>query len=610
VKPELRRTGISVVGDAPWGLHFSLFYDSEGDLLDAIVPYFAAGLEAHELCVWAPSEPSVERAAIEALGERVPDLDRFVANRSLEFFRYEDSFKPDGRLDVTVALAQWRKWERRARDEGFAGLRGSGNLNWVKRDNWAMCHEYEQAVHQFVRGRNMMVLCAYPLASTAAKDILDSAREHSFVIARRDGQWEVLEVPTLARTKEELQRMNDELEQRVQERSARLSETNDELRREIEERRRVEAALRRSETYLQHGQRLSHCGTFAGTFEAWTMSFWSAETFRIFGLEPRAHPPDRGEMFGLIHPSDRARIEAAVAETARAERGADLEFRIVRPNGSIRYVHAVCCPLTDETGRLTEFVGSVMDITDRERATARLARVKRDARERTLKARFAAVLEERTRLARDIHDTLLQGVTGIALQLRATLPNLGDAPQSTVDAIRRIVELAESTIRDARRAVWDIRAPALARRGLPTALEEEVQRQADGVGAGFAIRGEPRPIPPIVEDTIFRVGQEAVINATRHAGAGSIRVTLAYEPRHVRLIVEDDGRGFRVEPTGRAHGGHWGLLGMRERAERVGARLVVRSAEGAGTTVELRVPVARRASRGPAVVSRLTGRIG
>jgi signal transduction histidine kinase len=234
-----------------------------------------------------------------------------------------------------------------------------------------------------------------------------------------------------------------------------------------------------------------------------------------------------------------------------------------------------------------EIVGSLLDVTERKQAAARLANVKRSARERTLEHRFAATLEERTRLAREIHDSLLQGVTGIALQLRATLPNLGEAPLATVESIRQIVELAESTIRDARRAVWDIRAPALAQKGLPVAIEEELRRIAHGIQFTFIVDGAPRPLSSPLEDTIFRIAQEAVINATRHSGAKGISAVLAYRPRSVRLTIRDNGRGFRIDPNGGTHGGRWGLLGMHERAERIGASLAIRSEPGSGTTVEL-----------------------
>jgi PAS domain S-box-containing protein len=608
VKAELNRTGIDVLGDVPWGAHFSLFYQSNADLIATLVPYFAAGLEANELCVWAPSEPSLEEASLEALRELVPDFDRHLEAKSLEFFRYQDFFGTNGDLDIARMMAQWRKWDRRAHDEGYAGLRGSGNLCWVQRANWKTCTDYEHALHTFIVGRRMMVLCSYPLESTEATDVLDSARDHHLVFALRDGTWDMLEVPALARSKDELQRLNTELEQRVEERNRQLSSANEELYREIDERRRVEVDLRRSETYLQHAQRLSHTGSFAGHAADQKLTFLSAEAFRIFGLDPRPDPPDREEIFSLIHPADRARVSEVTERMGREQCGDEYEFRIVRPDGSVRHVHAICSPVVDGAGRLEEFVGSIIDVTDQKRAAARLARVRRAARERTLRARFAATLEERTRLARDIHDTLLQGVTGIGLQLRATLPNLGAAPEGTVHAIRHIVELADATVRDARRAVWDMRAPALAQNGLASVLEEEVRRRANGVRIDFSLRGTPRRIPAAAEDAIYRIGQEAVINAARHSGARAIWVALVYRQRSVRLTVEDDGRGFHVQPVGRSHGGHWGLIGMRERAERIDAPLDIRSGAGEGTTVELVVPLARTDGRSTETAPRLAQR--
>jgi signal transduction histidine kinase len=222
--------------------------------------------------------------------------------------------------------------------------------------------------------------------------------------------------------------------------------------------------------------------------------------------------------------------------------------------------------------------------------SAKLARTRRLARERALEARFAGVLEERTRMAREIHDTLLQGVTGIALQLRAMIPHVQTAPDDTANSLQRLVEIADKSSHDARRAVWDMRSPALARAGLPRALEQATRGAAAGVALHFTVRGAPRPLPAAIEDTVLRVGQEAVVNAVKHAEAQCIGVLVAYGARAVRLEVVDDGRGFPVEPDLRSYAGHWGLLGMRERADRVGGKLTIRSAVGAGTTITLLIP--------------------
>jgi PAS domain S-box-containing protein len=583
----LTPSGIGVIGDIPWGVHFSLFYETPTDLLDAIVPYFAAGLEAGQLCLWAPTVPSVEEEVIHELRGRVPDFDDRLRKGDLNTFRYEDLFIEEGVLDVERALAEYKQWEQRGRSNGYTGLRAAGNLSWIDSSSWPTFAAYERTLHDWAAARRMLVLCSYPLAHIGASDVFDLARAHDFVIARREGEWEVLETPELKRTKDDLRRLNEKLEERVSERTSELATANQELHEEIGERQRVESSLRRSETYLELGQRLSHTGSYAADPVAREFTFWSEETFRIFGLEPSTHPLTRLETYAAVHPADRERVQLLNTSGIIDEREAEFEFRIVRPDGDIRHVYLASRPVVDESGRFVEVVGSMMDITERRRAAARLAKAKRVARERTLEHRFAATLDERTRLAREIHDSLLQQVTGIALQLRATLPNLGNAPQPTVDSIRHIVELADSTIRDARQAVWDIRAPALAQKGLLVALEEEARKAASGIHIDFSVSGTPRTLSPPVEDTFFRIGQEAVVNAAKHSAASSISVVLAYRPRSVRLTVVDDGRGFCVDQLGRTHGGRWGLLGMRERAKRIGASIVIHSSEGKGTTVEL-----------------------
>jgi signal transduction histidine kinase len=230
----------------------------------------------------------------------------------------------------------------------------------------------------------------------------------------------------------------------------------------------------------------------------------------------------------------------------------------------------------------------VMDVTERKHGE----RAVRRARERALKARFDATLEERTRLAREIHDTLLQGFTGVSLQLVAAMGRV-TGPPAAIEALRDVISVAQKTLEDARRAVWDMRAPALAEQGgLPATLKAAAERAIGGTALAldYAVQGTPRTLPPEAEAVVFRVAQEAIANTVKHAAAHLVRVALAYGPRDVRLAVTDDGRGFTVDPDFRAYAGHWGLLGMRERAVQLHARLSVRSAEGAGTSIVLRVP--------------------
>jgi signal transduction histidine kinase len=234
-------------------------------------------------------------------------------------------------------------------------------------------------------------------------------------------------------------------------------------------------------------------------------------------------------------------------------------------------------------------------------AAGQLARAKRQARMRALRARF----EERTRLAREIHDTLLQGVTGIALQLGVVLPQVRTSPDRATAMLEDIIELAVATSREARQAVWDMRPTALDDNDFLQAVEATARRLVDdgAIAVSLCVSGLVRSLPLKHQSVVLRVVQEAVVNVVRHAEAHSIQLRLAYGARRVRLAITDDGRGFAVEGNLRSYQGHWGLLGMQERASGLGGALAVRSAPGSGSTVTLVLPYRGRANRSTARVS-------
>jgi signal transduction histidine kinase len=212
---------------------------------------------------------------------------------------------------------------------------------------------------------------------------------------------------------------------------------------------------------------------------------------------------------------------------------------------------------------------------------------------RALKARYDGILEERTRLAREIHDTLLQGITGIALQLRSALPYVETSPAEAAKTLDAIAGLAEQTSREARQAVWNIRPRALEWRAFVTAVENAVRLTIGEEPISVRVRaiGRARKLGPNFQRIALLVVREAVANAVRHAGAPTIRVTLCFERGQFRVTIVDDGAGFIVASDFREYTGHWGLLGMRERAREIGGTLDVRSAPRRGTRVSLRLPL-------------------
>jgi PAS domain S-box-containing protein len=367
------------------------------------------------------------------------------------------------------------------------------------------------------------------------------------------------------------------------------------MRSKLEERVVARTAeLKRSEAYLVAGQELSHTGSWARRVGAGE-DHWSGETYRIFGLDPGSPAPSRQQISQICHPHDRDLFDQAMDAAVRETRGFELDFRIVRPDGSIRYVHSKGQPVLDDAGAVVEIMGVIMDVTQRKRAERALRR----ARERTLEARFAAMLAERTRMAREIHDTLLQGFTGVGLKLLAVTNRVAGQPE-TAGALREVLTLAQKTLEDARRAVWDMRSPLPAGAEFSAALRTAAEDGTRGTGLTleYEVEGPARPVDPQVEAVVIRMVQEAVANAVKHAAARTLRVTCTHEARRVRLSVADDGRGFTVDPDFHAYGGHWGLLGMRERASQIGGKVLVRSTPGQGTSIILLVPYdVRKGSR-------------
>src|SRR3984893_12257742 len=208
---ETRKTGISVMGDMPWGAHVCLFYLTKEDLLDTLVPYFKAGLGSNEFCMWAVSEPLEGAEAIEALRQGIPGFDRHLKKGSIEILQGSEWYLKGDEFDMQRITGGWHAKLNHALDRGYEGMRISGNAFWLESNHWKEFYEYEQELDKSLAYQPMIVLCTYPLDASRAVDVLDVARAHQFTIARRYSEWEFLETPELAQANREIKRLNDAL---------------------------------------------------------------------------------------------------------------------------------------------------------------------------------------------------------------------------------------------------------------------------------------------------------------------------------------------------------------------------------------------------------------
>jgi signal transduction histidine kinase len=206
---------------------------------------------------------------------------------------------------------------------------------------------------------------------------------------------------------------------------------------------------------------------------------------------------------------------------------------------------------------------------------------------------FAALLGERVRLSRELHDTLLQSLVGAALQLEAASNSVQSpsARERLMNARRHV----EDYIREARLSIWNLRSPQPDTHGLVRRLEDTAERLSVAVPVEVKVHGLPSTMEPALEANLLHIGQEAILNAAHHANAQRVSVEIRCTADAVALRVADDGCGFDASRWTASESGHLGLVSMRERAAQVGARFALHSRPGAGTVVEVVAPLQRHA---------------
>lgn len=274
-------------------------------------------------------------------------------------------------------------------------------------------------------------------------------------------------------------------------------------------------------------------------------------------------------------------IPDQVFEQVRATGRSETEGWRLGKDGRQLWANEIVTSIIDHAG-VEGFVAIVRDRTERrENEYARLHKEK----ETTL-------LAERNRMAQELHDSLAQGFTVIKLHTELAEEALEESPPDIAGAtlhLSRAREYSRVSQSEARRSIRELRSPLLDSVSLSQALQQLANAMSDGVKVSFDCQGEPEAIPMLMKNDIYRIGQEAITNAVRHAQAGKVEVLLDLEGDQIQLDVADDGRGFDKN----TYQAGFGITGMKERAHRIGAELLVDSSVGRGTTLSLKVSLPR-----------------
>ncbi|WP_089131430.1 AAA family ATPase [Tolypothrix sp. NIES-4075] len=360
---------------------------------------------------------------------------------------------------------------------------------------------------------------------------------------------------------------NQTLEQQVTERTLLLLQ-------EIEERQRVENALRQSEEQRRLTMDFTHIGSCNWNIKEKKID-WNDNYARLLGLVPGEVESSYQVWRDRVYPEDIHRVEQAMTTALATHTDFEAEYRVIHPDGSIHWLVGRGRGIYNTDGQPVRMLGIILDISEQRNAALRERK----------RAEQASILEERNRMAREIHDTLAQSFTGILLQVGAATQVLADDPEATQVHLEMIEELARAGLAGARRSVSALRPRLLEEGNLESALHRIVAQMRSTTDTALICetQGTAYSLPSEVENNLLRIGQEALTNAIKYAYASEIRVELVYNETQCILRVKDDGRGFGVGSIPLSGG--FGLLGMSERAERIGAQLTIQSQPEQGTEI-------------------------
>jgi len=288
------------------------------------------------------------------------------------------------------------------------------------------------------------------------------------------------------------------------------------------------------------------------------------------------------DSFEIVHPEDVPGLQEMMVRDVRHRRRnpRTVEYRVKHKDGTWRVFETTGAPHLDDPA-VSAIVVNSRDVTERREAQRLLWEEE--------KKREVAVLEERNRIAREIHDVLAQGFTGIVWQLQAAEHVLRGEESEARHHMAAAIDLARESLQEARRSVQNLRPAALDRLALPDALRAQVLQFGQGipVTTKFDLSGRVRPLPLDYEAALLRVCQEGLTNVRKHASASEIAVNLAYGRHKVKMGILDNGVG--MDPKGAFSRG-FGLTSMQERLRLLGGDLTLRSRKGRGTRLEVSLP--------------------
>jgi PAS domain S-box-containing protein len=569
----LRPTGIDVLGDIPWGTHMCSFYASKEDLLEILVPYFKAGLENNEYCLWITSDPITVDEATKAMRAALPDFDEYLTGKKIEIASHTEWYLHEGKFVPEKTLEDWQEKLLPMLENGYEGMRMNGNESWLNKEEWKDFISYEKELDSILYNRNIIVLCTYDLAKSNAAAMLDVAEVHEYTITKRSGEWLMLEVPELKQTKAQIKKQNRELEQRVAERTFELEISNKELRKEIEDHKQTETKLR---------------AILENTDTAYVLLDTDLRILLLnhiavdFAKQALHHYAKEGEFFSTYLPNEKKPAFQQRAEEALSGKGINYESTYPQANGHAYQFGVHMFPISKKNGRVVGIVMAISNITERKLLEQKLEEERRQKQHDITDAVITAEEKEREALGRELHDNINQILATSQLYM-GVFKKRSPGHDPILYQAEKMIEKAIEEIRNLSHAMI---SPFVEQSGLVDALKylvDLVEKTGEISITRNFVAIQETDMPDKLKVAIYRIVQEQLQNILKYAEAQTVVLQLTHENEKITLSIKDDGKGF--DPAKKTKG--IGLMNICTRAALFNAETEIISSPGKGTEIRI-----------------------
>lgn len=571
-----RNSGMDVIGELQWGSHFCNFFDSKEDLLEILVPYFKAGLMNNEFCLWITADPITVDAAYQALRNEIADFDKYEKKEQVSILSHTDWYLKDKTFVPDIVINGWYQKLTESLHNGFDGMRVSGNEAWLERDIWKNFLDYERSLNNSLKGQRMIVLCTYPLAKCDAQAVFDVSQVHDIAVAKRKGNWEIVEVPAIKQTKSQLATEKKELEGKVAERTKELTVTNAKLQREIEQHKTTQYSLLTTEAKL------------LTVFDATDTAYVLLEgDLSVLIFNNRAADLVRKAFDWKLKTGDNihdfltADRHVFIDRVQRAVKGEQISYETnyVLKDGSSFWYHLRLFPIPKEGTGIFGLVLALTDITERKLLENQLERERMEKQLEITNAVITAEENERQEIGRELHDNIQQILVGS--QMFLSMIKEKDISASGYSYLQQGTKTIMSAIAEIRNLSHSMITPFMEETTMKEAIEKMILNIESTSGIKISLEStslDEEKLSEKLKLTVYRIIQEQFSNVLKYSKASLVSLKIFQDHAKLSLIMQDNGVG--VDLSKKTSG--IGLMNIKTRASLFKGETIIRSSPGQG----------------------------